>query len=92
MFIRKSSIPNEFHLSNKQNKAGCTKQISSDTKRRGLTRRMLIVGLAFLRYLIQFLKAIKLVVAICIACFWSTIIGQFTRCNDLPRYRLTSSD
>ena len=34
---------------------------------------MLIVDLAFLRYLIQFLKAIKLVVAICIACFVSTI-------------------
>lgn len=36
---------------------------------RGLTRCMLIVDLAFLRYLIQFLKAIKLVTTICIACF-----------------------
>lgn len=48
-------------------------QLNLCVYKRGLTRLMLIVDLAFLRYLIQFLKAIKLVVAICIACFVPTI-------------------
>lgn len=53
-----------------------------------MTRRMLIVDLAFLRYLIQFLKAIKLVVAIRIW-YWCFETSRSVVCT--LRYRVTEA-